>query len=56
MSDFKIVERENPISIHAITWSMQRAEYWIEKYGNSKIFTDKGLTKDSFIIIKAEGK
>lgn len=56
MSDYKIVERDNPLVVHALTWSEERARYWIERYGDSGIFTDKTLSKTSFIIVSPTGE
>lgn len=50
---YKVVEKENHNVIHCYTWSEDRGEQWIEKYGDSKMFTDKTLTKDSFEVIQA---
>jgi len=53
MSDkFKVVEKDNHLAVHCLTWSRERGEQWIEKYGDSKMFTNKKLTKDSFIVIE----
>jgi len=54
MHDYKVVEKQNHLAVHCITWSEERGLEWIEKYGDSKMFTDKTLTKDSFEVIKAE--
>lgn len=54
MSDYKVVEKKNKLAVHCITWSKSRAQQWIEKYGDSKMFADKTLNKDSFIIIGGE--
>lgn len=52
MAEFKVVEKENPFAVHCLTWSRQRGEEWIEKYGDSKMFTDKSLTRESFIVVE----
>lgn len=52
MSNFKVVEKDNKLAVHCHTWSKERAEQWIERYGDSKMFTDKTLTKQSFIVIE----
>lgn len=52
MSKFKVVEKDNPNALHAITYSKERGNQWIEKYGDSGMFTDKSLTKDSFIVVE----
>lgn len=51
---WKVVEKDKPLHVHCLTWSRQRAEAWIEKYGDSKIFMDKTLTRESFIAINTE--
>ena len=48
MKDWAVVEKANPHAVHCLTWSRGRAEQWIERYGDSKMFTDKTLTKASF--------
>ena len=50
---YKVVEKKNKHAVHCITWSEERGNQWIEKYGDSKIFTDKTLTKKSFKVIKS---
>ena len=55
MSDYKVVEKNNKNAVHCLTWSKERALYWIERYGDSKMFTDKTLTKESFIVLNPEG-
>ena len=47
-NDWTVVEKENPLAVHCVTWSKERAEAWIERYGDSKMFMDKSLTKASF--------
>lgn len=47
---YKVVEKKNPYAVHCITWSYEQAKKWIEKYGNSGIFTDKTLNVSSFSI------
>jgi len=51
---WKVVEKSNPNAVHCFTWSKERALEWIEKYGDSKMFTDKSLTKESFIAVECE--
>ena len=48
--NYHVVEKNNPNALHAICYSRNGAEVWIEKYGDSKMFMDKTLTKDSFTI------
>jgi len=50
--EYHVIEKDNPLAIHCITWSEQRGKEWIERYGDSNMFMDKTLTKDSFIVIK----
>lgn len=47
---YHVIEKENENALHAICSSMESAKKWIEKYGNSKMFMDKTLTKESFKI------
>jgi len=54
MGNFKVVEKENNNAIHCITWSKERGLKWIEKYGNSRTFDDKTLTKESFEVIEVK--
>lgn len=49
---YKVTEKNKPQAIHLITWSKERGLAWIEKYGDSKIFMDKTLTKKSFKVVK----
>lgn len=52
MAEFKVVEKKNPLAVHCLTWSRERAEAWIERYGDSKIFMDKTLTRQSFEVVE----
>ena len=54
MSAFKVVEKNNHNAVHIYTWSKERGLEWIEKHGDSKRFTDKTLTKDSFEVIQVK--
>ena len=51
--EFKVIEKDNALAVHCITWSRERAQEWIERYGDSGIFTDKTLRRDSFCIIES---
>ena len=51
MADFKVVEKNNPLAVHCLTWSKERGELWIDKYGGSGMFTDKTLNKNSFKVV-----
>jgi hypothetical protein len=53
MDKYKVVEKNNPNAVHCLTWSLERGKQWIEKYGDSGMFTNKSLTKDSFEVVKA---
>jgi len=52
MNKWKVVEKTNHNAVHCLTWSYQRGLEWIEKYGNSGMFTDKTLSKNSFEVVK----
>jgi len=52
MDKFKVVEKRNHLAVHCLTWSKERGEAWINRYGNSNIFMDKTLTRDDFIVIE----
>lgn len=52
MDQFKVVEKNNHNAVHLLTWSIERGKLWIEQYGDSKMFMDKSLTKNSFEVIK----
>lgn len=49
--EYQVIEKTNPLAVHCITWSLERGEQWIERYGDSKMFMDKTLTKSSFKVI-----
>lgn len=51
--EFKVIEKNNALAVHCITWSREQAQEWIERYGDSGIFTDKTLRRDSFCIIES---
>lgn len=48
-ADWAVVEKGTG-AVHCLTWSKERAQEWIQRYGDSKMFMDKTLTKDSFEI------
>ena len=52
MNNYKVVEKDNEFAVHFITWNFERGQAWIEKYGDSKMFTDKTLTKSSSKTVK----
>jgi hypothetical protein len=49
--EYIVVEKNNHLARHCITWSHERGLAWIDRYGDSKMFMDKTLTKDSFEVI-----
>lgn len=57
---FKVVEKNNPLALHCIADTLDRAEHWIKVnapyYCARGYFMDKTLTPDSFMIIKQEAK
>lgn len=52
--EWQIVEKKNPLSLHALCHSRESAERWIRvnapMYCERGYFTDKTLTPDSFEI------
>ena len=55
---FNVIEKDNPLHIHAICETLASAERWIavnaQEYCAKGYFMDKTLTPDSFTI-KAKG-
>lgn len=49
---FRVVEKNNQLAVHCETWSHERGLQWIERYGDSGMFMDKTLTKDSFMVVE----
>jgi hypothetical protein len=53
---FKVVEKQNPLAVHCIAHTLERAEHWIKVnaplYAAKGYFMDKTLTGDSFMVIK----
>ena len=51
---FKVVEKQNPLAVHVICDSRERAQFWIDvkapEYAAKGYFMDKTLTADSFTI------
>ena len=51
---YKVVEKQNPLAVHAICDSRERAQFWVDvkapEYAAKGYFTDKTLTADSFTI------
>jgi hypothetical protein len=56
MSDYKIIEKKNPLAVHGYFHSLERAQWWLTvnapMYCDKGYFTDKTLTPDSFTIVK----
>lgn len=54
--EWKIVEKKNPLAVHALCHSRESAERWIAvnapMYCARGYFVDKTLTPDSFTIIE----
>ncbi len=52
---FKIVEKQNPLAVHCICDTLERALHWLHvkapEYVKRGYFADKTLTADSFTII-----
>ena len=57
---YHIVEKNNPLTLHAICETQERAEHWIKvkapEYCAKGLFMDKTLTPDSFEIVPADYK
>jgi len=55
-NSYKVVEKKNPLAVHCIADTLDRAEYWIKiyapEYCAKGIFMDKTLTPDCFTIKK----
>jgi len=51
---FKVIEKQNPLAVHAICDSRERAQFWIDtkapEYVAKGYFMNKTLTADSFTI------
>ena len=51
---YKIIEKNNPLAVHVICDSLERAKHWIEvkapEYVSKGYFMHKTLTPDSFTI------
>ena len=52
MDKYKVIEKDNPLAVHCITWSEESGKAWIERYGDSGIFMNKTLTKESFKVVE----
>lgn len=53
---YKIIEKKNPLAVHAYCETLERAQRWIRvnamEYCRKGYFMDKTLTLDSFTIVK----
>lgn len=53
---FKVIEVNNPLAVHCIAYTKERAEHWIKVkapiYIEKGYFMNKELTKESFKIIE----
>jgi hypothetical protein len=51
---FKIVEKSNPLAVHCLFDTLERAQYWLNvkaaEYYSRGYFMDKTLTPESFTI------
>lgn len=51
---FKVIEKANPLAVHYICDTLERAQYWINvkavEYCIKGYFMDKTLTPESFTI------
>jgi len=54
MREYRVVEKADNFAVHCVTWSKERGDMWIERYGNSNMFMDKTLNKESFEVIKIQ--
>ena len=54
---YKIVEKQNPLAVHAICDTLERAQHWLTvnapEYVVRGYFIDKTLTADSFVIVES---
>lgn len=50
-NEWIVREKADNLAVHCLTWSEQRGKEWIDRYGDSKMFTDKTLTRDSFEVV-----
>ncbi len=49
--NYHVVEKDNPLALHGVCYSQESAERWIERYGDSRMFNNKTLTKESFKVV-----
>lgn len=52
MALIKVVLKNDRHAVFTLCSSLKRAREWIEKHGDSKTFTDKTLTEQSFTTLK----
>jgi len=56
-SMYKIVEKSNPLAVHCLCDSLERAQHWVDvkavEYCLKGYFMDKTLTSESFMIVEA---
>lgn len=54
---YKIVEKSNPLAVHCLCDSLERAQHWVDvkavEYCLKGYFMDKTLTSESFMIVEA---
>lgn len=54
---YKIIEKNNPLAVHCLCDSLERAQHWIDvkavEYCFKGYFMDKTLTPESFMIVEA---
>jgi len=53
---YQIIEKNNPLAVHAICDTLERAQHWLQvnapSYCVKGYFMDKTLTPNSFAIVK----
>ena len=52
MTDYHVILKKDKHALHAICYSRENAQKWIDQNGDSNHFDDKTLTKKSFKIKK----
>ena len=54
---YRIVEKQNPLAVHCLCDSLERAQHWINvkavEYCLKGYFMDKTLTPESFMVVRA---
>lgn len=54
MGQYYVVEKKNPLAVHCIADTRERAEYWVKEkaplYCSRGYFMDKTITPESFEI------